>query len=190
MKFPLGEIAVPHAYRRYRASRVLVLVAFLTALRADAKRPKVHAPLPKQVLEAKTVYLDNQSGFASLGDKAYDELTKWGRFKVVDQRQNADLILLLSASEYRGGYVTSGTAQQHGTVDDSGNIEVSGESESTTTPVVYRRTHLTVIDPKTGTSLWSDSKAWGNLYTGFHSATRSLIKNLRSRLEEQEAASP
>jgi hypothetical protein len=33
-----------------------------------------NAPLPEQILQAKTVYIDNQSGFATLGDRAYDEL--------------------------------------------------------------------------------------------------------------------
>jgi hypothetical protein len=30
-----------------------------------------HAPLPEQILQAKTVYIDNQSGLATLGDRAY-----------------------------------------------------------------------------------------------------------------------
>jgi len=181
---------VLHARERCGTLAAAILIVFVISLAADAKRPKARAPLPNEVLKAKTAYLDNRSGLASIGDKAYDELTKWGRFKIVDRPQNADLIFLLSASEYQGGYVSSSTGQQHGTVDNSGNIQMSGESETTTTPVVYRRTHLTVIDPKDGTSLWSDSRQWGNLYTGFRSATRSLIKNLRERIEGQEAASP
>jgi hypothetical protein len=168
-----------------RAALLLLCVTIGGGLSAFAKE-KRHAPLPQAVLQAKTVYLDNRSGYASLGDKAYDELEKWGRFKVVQSPKEADLIFLLSASEYRGGYITTGTSQQQGRVDDSGNVQMTGTNESTTQQMVYRSTHLTVIDPKSGDALWEDSKRWGNLYNGFHSATRSLIKNLRERIEEQE----
>lgn len=146
-----------------------------------------HAPLPEQILQAKTVYIDNQSGLSSLGDRAYDELSKWSRFKIVSNAKDADLVLLISAHAYVSGYHTSTTSTAHGTEDDSGNIQMSGNSQSETSPNVTRVTYLTAIDPKTGDSLWSDQKVWGNLYTGFRSATRSLVKELRKRVEEQEA---
>jgi hypothetical protein len=162
----------------------------LCVVPAQGRKRKTHAPLPTKILVAKTVYLDNRSGFANIGDRAYDELIKWGHFRVVQNPKDADLILLFSATEYRGGYVTTGTTQQQGRVDNYGNIRISGETTSTTEQMVYRRTHLTLIDPKSGENLWSDSKPWGNLYTGFHSATRSLIKDLRNRVEDQGAESP
>ena len=46
-------------------------------------------------------------------------------------------------------------------------------------------TYLTVFDAKSGDNLWSDSKRWGNLYTGFHSATKGLINELKKRIDEQ-----
>jgi hypothetical protein len=55
-----------------------------------------------------------------------------------------------------------------------------------TSHVSVNYTFLTVIDPKTGDSLWSDSKRWGNLYTGFHSATKGLIDELMKRVNEGE----
>ena len=54
-------------------------------------RERVHPPLPRRVLEAKTVYLDNRSGLASLGDRAYDEMTKWGRHKIVGNPKGAPM---------------------------------------------------------------------------------------------------
>jgi len=42
-----------------------------------------------------------------------------------------------------------------------------------------------VFDAKNGNNHWGDSKKWGNLYTGFHSATKGLIQELRKRMEEQ-----
>lgn len=162
-----------------------LVTALALSLAAFGKGHK-HAPLPAKVLAARAVYLDNRTGYEKFADRAYDELEKWGRFRVVDNVKDADLVLLLSASVYHGGYVTSGTSQQHGTVDDYGNVDLYGTSQSTSVRVRVGYTHLYVIDPKTGESLWSDTKRWGNLLTGFRSATRGLVKELRERIEESE----
>jgi hypothetical protein len=163
---------------------LLVLATF--ALTASPKE-KNHLPLPPQVMTAKTVYIENQSGEAKIGDRAYDEIKKWGRFQLVTDRKQADLIFLLTAREHTGGYVTTG-GNQTGTVDSSGNINTTS-SPTYTTPVTVGYTYLTVIDPKTGDNLWSESKRWGNLYTGFHSATRKLIDELKKRIAEQSSDS-
>jgi len=131
--------------------------------------------------------LDNRTGYEKFSDRAYDELQKWGRFRVVTGAKDADLVFLLSASEYHGGYVTSGTTQQHGTVDDGGNVNIYGTSESTSVPITVGYTHLYVIDPTNGDSLWSDTKRWGSLLTGYHSATRGLIREIRDRIADSES---
>ncbi len=173
----------PISAYRVRISQCLLAVATLAV--AAVPIPAKKLPLSPKILAAKTAFIDNQSGYAKIGDRAYDELRKWGRFQIVQDRKKADLVILLSAGEYIGGYVTSGGTQT-GTVDESGNVQLSN-SPTYTTPVRKGHTFLTVIDPATGESLWSDSKAWGNLYTGFHSATKGLVKELRKRIEEQEA---
>jgi hypothetical protein len=147
-------------------------------------KDKNHLPLPPQVIAAKTIYIDNQSGIAKLGDRAYEQLNKWGRFQVVEDRRQADLILLLSARQYSGGYVTTGGGTT-GTVDENGNINTTN-NPSYTTPVTVNYTYVNLIDPKNGDSLWSDSKRWGNLYTAFHSATKGLIDELMKRVNEQQ----
>ena len=157
---------------------------------AAGKKKQTHAPLPTKILEARTVYLDNQSGLAKLGDRAYDELAKWGRFRIVGNPKDVDLVFLLSTTEYEGGYMKTGTTQASGTVIRYGNIHMSGSTSSTITPVVQGWTHLTVIDPTTGANLWRDARQSGNLLTGFRSATRSLVKDLRKRIEQQEASLP
>ena len=145
-----------------------------------------HAPLPDQILHAKTLYIDNQSGIADINDKAYDELTKWGRFKILPVAKDADLVLLVSASAYVSGYNTRST----GTVTDH-SIDV----DSQTTAKVGQTTYLTVIDPKTGDALWSDLTSNGGgrgLVTSLlaaHAAAngvRGLVKELRGRIEEQQ----
>jgi len=80
---------------------------------------------------------------------------------------------LLTAQERDGGYVTSGGGQT-GTVDSSGNINTSS-NQPTQRMSTVGYTYLTVFDAKSGDNLWSESKRWGNLYTGFRSATKGLI---------------
>jgi len=145
-----------------------------------------HAPLPDQILQAKSVCLVNQTQFASLGDKAFDELTKWGRFKIVQKPEEADLVLALSATSTVTGSNTRTSGSTSGTVDNTGNVDLSGRSTSRSQSTTVSYTYLTAIDPKTGNHLWSDVKQWGSL---FHpvSATGALVKELRERIEEQES---
>ena len=91
-----------------------------------------HAPLPQQILQAKTVYIDNQSGLAYIGDRAYDEVSKWGRFKIVNPAKDADVVFLLSAAEYASGYRTDTDSTTRGTVDDSGNVQLNTDSTART----------------------------------------------------------
>jgi hypothetical protein len=52
------------------------------------------APLPAKLLAAQTVYLSNESDLKAF-DRFYSELRKWGRFKVVPSKDEADLIAVL-----------------------------------------------------------------------------------------------
>jgi hypothetical protein len=92
------EIITQGGATMQRVTRSLETAALLlSALSPSAVGRTKHVPLPDQILQAKTAYIDNRSGFASLGDKAYDELSKWGRFKIVKSAKEADLVFLLSA---------------------------------------------------------------------------------------------
>lgn len=162
---------------------VFLAIGLATITTSSTAKDKKHLPLAPQVISARTVFVDNQSGIAKLGDRAYEQLNKWGRLQVLQDRKQADLILLLSAREYDGGYVTTGGGTT-GRVDENGNINTTN-NPTYTAPVSVNYTYVTLIDPKTGDSLWSDSKRWGNLYTGFHSATKGLIDELMKRITEQ-----
>jgi hypothetical protein len=178
------EIPIPEWDNARMKNLWLISLLFVFAAGVIAKDK--HLPLPPQIAAAKTVYIDNQSGMANIGDKAYQQLVKWGRFQVIQDRKSADLILLLSAKAYDGGYVTTGGGTT-GNIDSKGNINTTNEP-TYTHHVSVNYTFLTVVDPKTGDNLWSDSKRWGNLYTGFHSATKGLIDELVKRVNEE--ASP
>ena len=129
-----------------------------------------HLPLSPQMMNAKTVYIDNRSGNASLGDRAYQELLNWGRFRVVQDRTQADVIFLLSLRvETRG-------ARNTGRVDENGNYY--GRSS----PNIRAYSGLTVLDAKTGDPLWTESK----VATIFRkSAIKRAVDELRKRMEEQ-----
>ena len=146
---------------------VLLVAGSLSMLAKDK-----HLPLPPQLMAATTVYIDNRSGFSSMGDRAYQEITDWGRFHVVQDRSQADIILLLTYHSETHG------SRQHGRVDENGNIQ------TTSTPNVYQYSGLNVLDAKTGDVLWTDSKAASLLQK---SAIKRAIDELRKRMEEQAA---
>jgi hypothetical protein len=51
---------------------------------------------PLALVKAKTVYIDNQNAISNAEGAAYLELKKWGRFEIVSERGNADLLLTFS----------------------------------------------------------------------------------------------
>jgi len=72
-----------------------------------------HLPLAPQVMTARTAYIDNRSGRSAVADETYHEIRKWGRFQVVQDRTQADIILLLTTT-----LDSDGDAWRHLTVID------------------------------------------------------------------------
>ncbi|HUL33793.1 MAG TPA: hypothetical protein VL128_07915 [Candidatus Eisenbacteria bacterium] len=164
--------------RSHNIRCLLLTVATLTISPcADSQK---HAPRSTLIQNAKTVYFENQTGSDATGDKALDELRKWGRFKIVGDKKSADLILLLSASPYRGGNILLASGQ-------TGSIENGQLKEDKvpnyTAPAPTREAYLTVIDPGTGASLWKGQHAWGGLLTGYNSAGARLVRKLKSDMK-------
>ena len=137
------------------------------------------AKTPK-ILSAKTVYFDNQTGVEAVGNAAVAQLRKWGRFQIVHEKQTADLILLLSADPYHGGYIIFASGQT-GTMDKDGNIE-QDRVPNYDWQVPVRDVYLTVIDPTNGQNLWTDSHVWGGLLTGANSAGARLVQKLQKQI--------
>jgi hypothetical protein len=157
MLFMLANLAVPNSSH---------------AQKQLAKTPKI--------LSAKTVYFDNQTGVEAVGNAAVTQLRKWGRFQIVHEKQTADLILLLSADPYHGGYIIFASGQT-GTMDKDGNIEQDRvPNYNRQAPV--RDAYLTVIDPTNGQNLWTDSHVWGGLLTGTNRAGARLVQKLQKQI--------
>jgi hypothetical protein len=155
------------------------LTVFSVEASAQNKKPPGLSP---KILSAKSVYFDNQIDVPAVGEKALAQLKKWGRFKIVKDQKQADLILRLSASPYNGGHLLFADGQT-ATIRDNGDVEVDPvPTYNKAAPV--RAAYLTAIDPATGESLWSDLHVWGGLLTGFNSAGERLINMFRKQVEK------
>lgn len=154
-----------------------VLTGLLAPISAQAQKQSAKSA---KILSAKTVYFDDQTGVDAVGNAALAQLEKWGRFQVVKDKKAADLIFLLSADPYHGGYIILADGRA-GTIDRDGNIQQDRVPDySRQAPV--RDAYLTVIDPKSGENLWSDSHVWGGLLTGANSAGARLVRRLQKQI--------
>jgi hypothetical protein len=116
-----------------------------------------------------------------VGAAALAQLKKWGRFQIVQDKKSADLILLLTADPYHGGYIIFASGQT-GTVDSGHVQEDRVPNYNRQSPV--REAYLTVIDPRNGQNLWSDSHVWGGVLTGTNSVGERLVKKLEKQVEK------
>jgi hypothetical protein len=149
----------------------ITLVNFAAILVA---RPQKGQPPSAKIRSAESVYFDDQSGAAAVGKKAVEQLKKWGRFRIANDRTEADLVMLLSTDPYAGQKIIV-SGGQTGTIGPDGDVrEDRVPTFGKLAPVRYA--YLTVIDPRTGEALWSGSHRWGGLLTGFNSAGERLVK--------------
>jgi hypothetical protein len=159
MVYQLDDQTMPKAF----AARLVLVIGNLDKGTKTIHVADVIPGLPPNVKQAKSVYLECGTcagGLAAAKQDALLEIQHWKRFNVVPNRQKAGLIFLFSTNRYRGDY------------DGGKNSE----------PVVA--TYMSVIDPVTGHSVWSDSKRSGYMLLG--SATKALIDEFRVDLEAEE----
>ena len=71
-----------------------------------------HAPLPDALLNAKTVYIVNQTGSQKVMDGAYSEITKWGRYSIAKDKESADTVMVFT----RADQLVKGTSQDRVTL--------------------------------------------------------------------------
>ena len=145
--------------------KMIALALAVCAIPAVAKTLK--APLPEQLFQAKTAYIDNRSGEADILDKGYTALKEWGRYDVIQDKAKADIVFVFTVStETRGSYT-------------AGNVTDNGDVQATTTSTRVGYTTMTVLDPSNGQILFSDTRRWHL----FGSATKDAVKELRKRIE-------
>lgn len=100
---------------------------------------------------------------AQVETTANEEFLSWNRFRIVQDRKKADVILLFSGNPYLGDYLT--------------------RDGPDTRPLYIDGVILTVIDPHTGKVLWADSRRWGSWR--IVPATKDLIDEFRGEIETQ-----
>jgi len=158
---------------------VLSLASSILPAAAQAQKQLAQSP---RILSAKSVYFDDRTGVDAVSNRALDQLKKWGRFQIVQDRKRADLIFLLSADPYKGGHIIMAGGQT-GTIDTHGKIDEDPiPNYNKQAPVRY--SYLNVIDAMTGENLWSDSHRWGGLLTGFNSVGKRLVKDLEEQIKK------
>jgi hypothetical protein len=154
---------------------------FLAATLLSQTVARGQMPLPRIFFDAKTIAIVNDSGEAEIGDRAYDELKTWGRYTIVSEAKNADLVLVLTSRVDYVGSVQTTTAQTTANVSGSRGT-ANTTATQTSIPITHGKTYVIVFNGKTGDKVWSDGRNWGT----FKSATHGLIKDLRQRVEKQE----
>jgi hypothetical protein len=112
------------------------------------------AVLPQAVVNAHTVYIQNETGFTELEYTAILELGKWGHFELAESREKADLILRLD----------SGTRVR---LVPEGEVISAASSAPEESPVPPGYTRIALLEPKTGQMFWS----------GKHKTEGSKVKN-------------
>ena len=154
---------------------IFVFVSLLSTSPAIAQKQLAQSP---RILSAKSVYFNNRTGSDAVGKNALEQLKKWGKFQLLADPKQADLIILLSADPYRDGNIVFASGQT-GRIDDGRITEDTVPNYNKQSPTRYA--YLTVIDRKTGDNLWSDKHLWGGLLTGFNSVGARLVKELEKQ---------
>ena len=157
-------------------ARVLIAIAFFTVFGSiPVSSKEKRASLPSKVLAAATVFVDNQTTSAELLNTAYTELSKWGRLQIVDTAQKADIVLRLSNGNYVKFMPGGDSAPVAGA--KAAKQSFAGADEA----VPPGSTRISVIDPRTGNSVWSDIRKTDN-----PKATMHLLDGLRDAFDQKQ----
>lgn len=146
------------------------LVLCLVAIPTFAKEK--YAPLPEKVLRAKTIFIDNRTMDARIGDYVFREIPKWKRFVLVTDRSKADLAFVLTESTHEA--VASNnvrTTNQIGTTSITTGGGVYSYVDGSVT--------LEIVDADG--SVWANTKPFSR-----KGATTDLMHDLKKRIEYQE----
>jgi hypothetical protein len=173
---------------RHPYSLTLLLICVATLVQPSqaqqASQPKnpltvTGAPIPDQVLTAKTVFLSVTTNKRDFHYKnAYEFLAKWDRWRIVADPQQADLIIRITD----GSDGTVGLASGSST-----NVGSSSQGTAVMLGVPLHHYYLNVIDRRSGNSLWNTDT--DERLAQSHD-TKRMLKKLQQRIVETEKAKP
>jgi len=117
------------------------------------------APVPEFLLNAKAAYVINEGATARHFDDFYSELKRWGRFEFVQEKEKADVVIVLS------------------TRSDDFTVVGSGGSIVGTTGT---RHYIRITKASDDAPLWADT-------TGeWRTNPRNLVLNLKQRMGKRQ----
>jgi hypothetical protein len=150
---------------------------FLAIHAAGAQQQSKVAP---KILSAKTAYVEDHLGSMKVTEEILARLKKWGRFQVVNDPKDADVVLLFTTDPYVNLTLASGRT---GTMDKNGNVQEDRiPNFFKLSPVRYA--YLTVVDPVSKEKLWDAEHQWGGLLTGFNSVGARLVAKLQKDMKK------
>ncbi len=79
---------------------VSLAAALVLTIQVSAKQQTL-VPIPAKIMGAKTIFVENQSGYDRARDEFADELGKWNRLHIVYDKTGADLVVVLTALDAR-----------------------------------------------------------------------------------------
>jgi hypothetical protein len=161
--YQLDDQATPKDF----AAQNVVVIGTLDRLTGTIQVFNMIRALPPKVTQATSVYVDCDGcakEMVKAKQAALQELLNWQRFTVTADPREADLILVFSANPYRGDYITRDAPDKR--------------------PISADILYMDVVDPATGASLWSDSKASGYMFV--KSTMKAMITQFRGELETQQ----
>jgi len=163
-----------------KLKRLLVAFGAAVAMFFAAAASAANSPLPYSIFSARTIYIDNQSGFAELTNVTYLELSRWGRFEPVESNAKADLRIVLTGSSY-----VHFVAESDHPVYDARKVNIRPAELPDAAPAGYTR--VTLQDVKSGKTLWSGlvktdgPRVKGKMLDGLREAYDQADKNRYKR---------
>jgi hypothetical protein len=156
----------------------LYLLILLFPLLCQAKTKVIPpAPLPDQVTHAKTVFLVNAGGSDLAFDEFYQDMKAWGKYQIVGNQDQADLILELR-------YWTEHDGQSAVPVYNSYTKQTTYYSRDNVDPQLQ----VAIYDAKTKATLWSgiDHRKLARLS---HNRDKEIAKSADRLVDDMKARS-
>jgi hypothetical protein len=156
---------------------------------AQGPNPSVARPLSPtaRLTSARTAYLKNAGGSDVPFNVVSEGVQGWGRFKIVNSPEDADIIIEVTSPDGSGSVAVSSTTS----TDPQNGMPV--ESSTTTRELSVARITLIVYDRKSRIALWSSSEQPKG---GLRGKTRKdnvvlaaqhLVSKFRERVEPDSA---
>ena len=155
-----------------------ILLAALCCLAVPIAGRAARDPLPKELLQAKTVYVEmgsfvptkkngDQGAEASYLGPCKQVLQKWGRLTIVEDPNQADIILRISSERNTDSTLVNTTSV-------SGSVSISEVLAV-----------VNVVQSSSGKQLWTGAGQWAANWTA-KTIMKGIVNGLRIDVEKEE----